>query len=137
MRIYEDRCRCATTPDFFQHFAIGHLREPVSAIFLRRGHAQHANASQTINYAARNVRLPIDLRRIEVFIEKLPKFSERIIQLDLLRSRNTRIRHHPIRYEMTLEESLGKTQRLRPRKKQFLSLLNFLLSLRVELVHQN
>src|SRR5437667_12747455 len=135
MRIYEDRCRCATTPDFFQHFAIGHLREPVSAVFLRRGHAQHANASQTINYAARNVRLPIDLRRSEVFDEKLPKFGERVIQLGLLRSWNTRIRHHPIRYEMALEKPFGEPERLRTCKKQFLSLLNLFLSLRVEFIH--
>src|SRR5437667_391970 len=65
MRVNENGCRCATPSDFFQNFAIGHLRETASAIFLRRGHAKHANASQTINYAARNVRLPIDLRRID------------------------------------------------------------------------
>jgi hypothetical protein len=33
------------------------------------------------------------------------------------------------------EKPFGKPQRLGPRKKQFLSLLNLLLSLRVELVH--
>jgi len=37
---------------------------------------------------------------------------------------------------MTLEKSLGEPERLRPRKKQFLSLLNLFLSLRVELIHQ-
>src|SRR5438552_309681 len=135
MRVNENGCRCATPSDFFQNFAIGHLREPVSAVFLGRGHAQHANASQTINYAARNVRLPIDLRRIEMFVQKFAEFSERIIQLDLLRSWDARIRHHPIRNEMPLEKSLGKTQRLRTCKKQFLSLLNLFLSLRVEFVH--
>ena len=36
---------------------------------------------------------------------------------------------------MPLEKSLRKPQRLWPRKKQFLSLLNFFLSLRVEFVH--
>src|SRR5947208_8924322 len=36
---------------------------------------------------------------------------------------------------MPLEKSLGKSQRLRPCKKQFLSLLNLLLSLRVDFIH--
>src|SRR6266496_2447590 len=70
-----------------------------------------------------------------MLIEKLPKFGERFIQLDLLRRRNARIRHHPIRDEVALEKPLGEPERLRPRKKQFLSLLNFPLSLRVEFVH--
>ena len=70
-----------------------------------------------------------------MFIEKLAKLGERFVQLDLLRSRDARIRHHPVRYEMTLEKSLGEPERLRPRKKQLLSLLNFFLSLRVEFVH--
>ena len=53
----------------------------------------------------------------------------------LLRRRDARIRHHPIGNEMSLEKSLGKPERLRPGKKQFLGLLNFFLSLRVEFVH--
>src|SRR5437667_2322419 len=65
MRVNENGCRCATPSNFLQNFAIGHLRETASAIFLRRGHAKHANASQTINYAARNVRLPIDPAKID------------------------------------------------------------------------
>jgi len=74
---------------------------------------------------------------IEMFIEKLSKLAESPVQLALLRSRNARIRHHPIGHEMTLKKSLRKAKRLRPRKKQFLCLLNFFLSLRVELVHQS
>src|SRR6266436_7254148 len=126
MRIDKNRGRCATPADFFQHFAVGHLREAAPAVFLRRGHAKHA---------ARYVCLAVDLRRIKIFVQKFAEFSERIIQLDLFRSRNARIRHHPIGNEMSLEQSLGKTERLRACKKQLLRLLNFFLSLRVELVH--
>jgi hypothetical protein len=36
---------------------------------------------------------------------------------------------------MPLKKALRETQRLRPRKKQFLRLLNFFLALRVEFVH--
>jgi hypothetical protein len=36
---------------------------------------------------------------------------------------------------MSLEKSLREPERLRPRKEQFLSLLNFFLSLRAEFVH--
>ena len=70
-----------------------------------------------------------------MFVEKLAKFAESYVQFSLLCRWNTRIRHHPIGNEMPLEKSLGKPKRLRPRKKQFLSLLNFLLSLRVEFIH--
>src|SRR5262249_11736355 len=57
------------------------------------------------------------------------------MQLALLRLWDTGIRHHPIRHEMSLEESFRKPQRLGPCKEQFLSLLNLFLSLRVEFVH--
>src|SRR4029077_1371404 len=84
---------------------------------------------------SRNVRLTIDLRRIEICIQKFAKFSQRLIQLALFRLRNARIRHHPVRDEMSLKKSFRKAERLGPCKKQFLSLLNLFLSLRVEFVH--
>src|SRR6266513_2079182 len=87
------------------------------------------------DHAARNICLSVDLRRIEVFVQKFAEFSECIIQLSLLGRRNTRIRHHPIGNEMSLEQPLGETQRLRTCKKQLLSLLNLFLALRVEFVH--
>src|SRR5438093_396503 len=68
-------------------------------------------------------------------LENLAKFPERFVQLDLLRRWDTRIRHHPIGDEVALEKPLGEPERLRPREKQFLSLLNFFLPLRVEFVH--
>ena len=59
-----------------------------------------------------------------------------LIQLALLRLGDARIRkHHPIGHEIPLEKSLRKPQRLGPCKKQFLSLLNLFLSLRVEFIH--
>src|SRR4030095_16528543 len=90
---------------------------------------------QPIDHAARNIRLPIDFRRIEICIQKFAKFSKRLIQLALLRLRDARIRHHPIRHEMPLEKSFRQPQRLGPCKEQFLSLLILFLSLRAELVH--
>src|SRR4029077_9966074 len=135
MRVYENRGGCATAADFFQHLAVRHLRETAAGVFLRRGHAEHAGPTKAIDHAARYVCLAVDLRRIKMFIQKFAEFSERIIQLDLLRSRNARIRHHPIGNEMSLEQSFGKTERLRPCKKQFFRLLNLFLSLRVEFIH--
>src|SRR5882757_7087085 len=135
MRVNKNRCRRATSPDLLQHFAVGHLRETMSAIFLRRRQAEHAGTSQPIDHATGNIRLPIDLRRIEICIQKFAKFSKSLIELALLSFRDTRIRHHPIRHEMPLEESFRKPQGLGPCKEQFLSLLNLFLSLRVELVH--
>ena len=73
--------------------------------------------------------MSIDRRRIELRIEHLPQFRQRFVQLSLLRRRNPRIRHHPIGNEMPRKQSLGKPQRLRPGKKQFLRLPNLLLSL--------
>src|SRR5215471_14781746 len=135
MRVNEYRSRRATTPDFFEHLAVGHLRESVSAILLRGGHAEHADTPQPIDHAARNICSAIDLRRVKMFVQKLPKLAQRLVQLGLLVRRNPRIWHHPVGDEMPLEQSLGKSLRLRPCKKQFLSLLNLLLSLLVEFIH--
>src|SRR6266487_6377010 len=135
MRVYENRRRCATAADFFQHFAVRHLREPAASVFLRRGHAEHAGPTKAIDHTAWYICLAVDLRRIKMFVQKLAEFSKRIIQLDLLRSRNARIRHHPIGNEMSLEKTFGEPERLRACKKQLLRLLNFFLSLRVEFIH--
>src|SRR5438874_11549998 len=135
MCVYENRRRCATLSDFFQNFAIGHLRKSAPAILLWRGHTEHTDAAQAVDHAARNVCLPIDLRSIEMLIQKLAEFGERFIQFGLLRRRNARIRHHPIRHEMALEKTFCEPKRLRSREKQFLRLLNLFLSLRVEFVH--
>src|SRR4029078_4945128 len=135
MRVNKNRRRRATSSDLFQPLAVGHLREAVSAIFLWRCHTQHADASQTIDHTARNIRLPIDLRSIEIRIQKFTKFSKSLTQPPLLRLRDARIRHYPIRDEMPLEKAFRKSQCLGPRKEQFLSLLNLFLSLCVEFVH--
>src|SRR5438132_5802887 len=135
MCINKSRRRSTTASDFLQHFAIGHLREAAASVFLRCRHPEHTNATQAVDHAAWYVCLAVDLRSVKMFVQKFAEFSERVIQLALLRSGNTRIRHHPIGNKMPLEKSLGEPECLRPCKKQFLSVLNFLLSLRVELVH--
>src|SRR5713101_7170053 len=135
MRVYENRCGCAPTSDFLQELTVSHLGKAPSAVFHWRSRTEHADAPKTIDDLARNICLSIYLRRIELLIEKLPQFSQRLVQLRLLRCRDAWIRHHPIGNEMTLEKPLGKTKRLRPGEKQFLSLLDFLLPLRVEFVH--
>src|SRR5215813_5811092 len=135
MRIHENRCRCAAAADLFQNFAVGHLRETMPAIFLRCSHAKHADPAKSVNHAARNVRFPVHFRWIEMLIQKLTKVTERLVQLGLLCRWDAWIRHDPIRDEMTLEKTLGKTKRLRASKKQFFRLLNFLLSFGVELIH--
>ena len=68
-------------------------------------------------------------------VQKLAKLGKSSVHFDLLRRRNTRIRHYPIGDEMSLEKALGETKCLRTCKQQFLCLLNLLLSLRVELIH--
>jgi hypothetical protein len=135
MCVYENRRRRAAPPDFFQNFAVGHLRKSMPAILLRGGHTEHANAAQAVDHAARNVCLPIDLCSIEISIEKFAQLRERLIELTLFRRLNARIRHHPIRYEMALEKAFREPKRLWPREKQFLRLLNLFLSLRVDFVH--
>ena len=98
-------------------------------------HAEHANSAESINHAARYIRCSVDFRRIEMLVQKLAKLGKSSVQFDLLRCRDARIRHYPIGNEMALEKTFGKPERLRTCKKQFLILLNFLLSLRVELIH--
>ena len=105
------------------------------AIFLRRSHAKHANSAESINHAVRYIRFSVDFRRIEMLVQKLAKLGKSSVQFDLLRRRDARIRHYPIGNEMALEKTFGKAERLRTCKKQLLGLLDFFLSLRVELIH--
>ena len=71
-----------------------------------------------------------------MFVEKLPKFRKRLVQLRLLRCRDVWIRHHPIGNEMTLEKAFRKAKRLWPREEELLRLLNFPLPLRLDFIQE-
>ena len=117
VRVHKHRCRCAAAADLLQNSAVRHLGEPVTANFRRRSRTEHADSSQSIDHITRNVRLPIDLRRIEMFIQKFAQLTKRLVDLRLFRCRDPRIRHHPIGNEMALEQAFDKTERLRAGKK--------------------
>src|SRR5437773_10075032 len=136
VRVYENRCRRATAADFLKHSAVGHLRKTASTVFHWRGRSEHADATESIDNLARNIRLSIYLNRIEMFIEKLPKFRQRLVQLGLLRCWDAWIRHHPIGNETTLEKTFRQAKRLWPREEELLRLLNLLLPLRSDFVHE-
>src|SRR5205085_6223700 len=119
MRVHENGCRCATPADRLQNFAVRHLAKTVAANFFWRSRAEHADSSESIDHVARNVRLPVDFHRIEMFIQKLAQFSEGLVDLSLFRRRDPRIRHHPIGNKMSLEQSFDETKRLRTVEQQF------------------
>src|ERR1700737_1357095 len=127
MGVHKDRCRGAARADFFQNFAVRHLRKTVSAVFHRRGDSQNADAPQTVNHFARNLRLSIYLYGVELGIEKLVQFGKRLVELSLLRCRHTRIGHHPIRYEMPEKKAFCEPERLRSSENKLFRLLPFLL----------
>ena len=136
VRVCENRSGRATAADFLQHLAVRHLRKSAAAKLRRRRHSQHADARETVDQFAWDIFIPIDGDRIESSIEKLPDFRERSVQLRLLRRRDARIRHRPIRDKLPEEQSLGETKFLTPGKEQLLGLLNFLLSLDFRFVHR-
>ena len=113
MRVHKHRCRCAAPADFLQNFAIRHLGESVTANFFRCSRAEYADSSQSIDHITRNVRLPIDFRRVKVFIQKFAQLTQRLVDLRLFRCRNPRIRHHPIGNEVALKQAFDETERLR------------------------
>ena len=115
--------------DLLQNFAVGHLAEPVTANFLRCGRAKYADSSKSIDHVTRDISLPVDLRRIEMLIEKLAQLVQRLVDPRLFGCRDPRIRHHPIGNEMTGEQAFNETKRLWTGEQQFLGLLHFLLSL--------
>jgi len=100
---------CAPAADFFQHFAVGHLRKAVSAISFRRSHPEHADAPQTINHASWNVCLPIDLPRIEMFVQKFAEFRS-VSSIPSVGPPEYANTASPNRNEMSLEQPLGKTK---------------------------
>ena len=136
VRVYENRCRRATAADFLKHPAVGHLRKTASTVFHWRGRSEHADATESIDNLAWNIRLSIYLGGVEMFVEKLAEFRKRLVQLRLLRCRDAWIRHHPVGNEMTLEKTFREAKRLRPPEEEFLRLLNFLLPLRFDFVHK-
>src|SRR5260370_11556992 len=108
MSVEEHGGRRAAAADFFQHLAIRHWRKPAAAVLGGRSHPEHAHAPEAVNYVARNLCLSIYCCGVELLIEKLAQFRERVVQLGLLRRRNARIRQHPIGHEMTLEKTFRK-----------------------------
>src|SRR5437867_5874316 len=129
MGIDKNRGRRTTASDLFQNPAIRHLRKTAPAVFGRRCHAEDADAPESVNYLARNICLPIYLRRIEFLVEKVAKFGERCVQFRLLCCRDQRIGYHPIGHKTAEKKAFCKTKRLRPREEQLLRLSDFLLTL--------
>ncbi len=121
--------------NFFQKFAVNHLRKTPSAIFHWGGRTKHPNASQPIDDVARDICLSIYLGGVEMFVEKLAELDKSSIRLGLLRCRDARIRHYPIRDEMTLEKTFRKAKCLGPREEELLRLLNLFLP-RFDFVHK-
>ena len=62
-----------------------------------------------------NIRLAIDLLRIEVFIEKRAQLRDGAIDFGLLRVGEPRIGHGPVGHEISEEQSLGEAKLLRAR----------------------
>src|ERR1043166_2064894 len=135
MCVNENRCRCTTASDLFKDFAVRHLRKFMAANFFRRSCAKNADSTKPINDTARDIGLPIDLGWIEIFVEKIAQLGKGAIDLGLFRGGDARIRHPPVRHEMSLKKSLNKAQRLRSAEKQLLSLLNLLLPFDIDLAH--
>src|SRR4029077_8520508 len=123
MRVYKHRCRCATTTDLFEDLAVRHLSESVTADFFRCSRTENADSSQSIDHVPRNVRLSIDLGRIQMFIQEFAQLAPRLFDPGLFCRRDPRIRHHPVGHEMSGEQSFNKPERLRPGKEQLLGLL--------------
>src|SRR5437763_1038721 len=129
VRVHENRRRRAARTDLLQNLRIRELRKTMTAVLSRRGHSENPDPSQTVDHIARNVGLSIDLRRIELRVQKGAQFFQRLIELCLLGLRDPRIRHHPVGNEMPLKKSFNKAKRLRTGEQQFLGLLHFLLPL--------
>ena len=110
MRVGEDRGRGAARSDFLEHRAVGHLGKSAAADFLRRGHAENADAAEAVDHVARDVRLAVDCLRVEMFIQKVPQLGHGTIDLRLLRVGQARIGHGPIGHEVSEEESLGEAK---------------------------
>ena len=137
VRIHKNRSRCAAAADFFQDFGSW----PSARIRVRHiPSAQSApstpTAPESINHACAEYP-PVDRSSAGSRCSSRNWRSSVSVSSnsDLLRRRDARIRHHPIGNEMALEKTFGETERLRTCEKQFLGLLNFFLSLRVELIH--
>src|SRR5207247_164329 len=76
--VYENRSRSAAAADLFHHATIGHLRETAPAYVPRRGHSEYTETGEPVDDFARDVRLPVNRRRVEVPVEKRAQSLERV-----------------------------------------------------------
>ena len=136
MRVRKHGRRGAPRANFLEDFAVSPLRKSTAAVFLRRGHSKNADAGKPVDQISRNIRCPINRHRIQILIEEFANLRERGLKLRLLRRRDARVGHRPIRHEASQKESLGKSQRLRPGKEQLFRFFDFFLPLDVCFVHK-
>ena len=131
MRVCENRGRGAASTDFLQNLAILHLGKTAAAHFSRCGHAEDADAPESVDHVAGNIRLAIDFLRVEMFVQKDAQLRDGAIDVGLLRVGQAGIRHGPIGHEVPEEKSFCEAKLLPAAKKQLLSLLNLFLPLNV------
>ena len=136
VRVRKNGGRSATRADFLEDLAVGPLGKTTAAVFLRRGHPEHADPRQPVDHMSRNIRRPIDRHRIQILIEEFADLRERFVELGLLRGGDPRIGHGPIRHKASQKQSLGEAERLRPGKKQFFGFFDFFLPLDFCFVHK-
>jgi hypothetical protein len=113
-------------------------RAPISSRILQYALCENPRPPYSfgaVDQMTRDVGVAIDRDRIEMLIQKHADFGERLIQLRLLRRRDSRIRHRPIRHKAPEKKPLGETERLRPREEKLLGFLDFLLPLNFHFVH--
>jgi len=94
VRVYENRCRCATAADFLQEFAIGHLRKTPSAVFHWRSRTEHTDAPEPVDDLTRNIRLSIYLHRIEMLVEELRRVKSAAEQRCIQAASDWAVRGH-------------------------------------------
>src|SRR5204862_5060823 len=136
VRVCENRGRSAARPDFLENLAVCPLGKSTATIFLRCGHPKDTDTTEPLDHISWNVRCSIDCNGIQFLVEKLAHLGQRLIELNLLRSRNAWIRHCPIRNKPPKKKPLGKSQRLRSGKKQLLRFFDFFLPLDFRFVHK-
>src|SRR5258708_7001130 len=112
MGIDEYACRGAMPADHFHDSAISELGKPVTAEFVWRCHAQHADFSQSGDDFGRNIGSAVDSGCVDLLRGKPANLGYRLVGDIALLRLDLRIGEYQWGVEMPKEQALGEPQRL-------------------------
>src|ERR1700724_2310559 len=110
VRVDENGSAGVMASDHFHHLGERQLRESTAPDLLRRGHAQDSHLAEAIDDCLRDLGIPVDGCRVDMFVAVSTYFGDCLLNdLALLRTQ-IGIREQERSVEVSEEETLGEAE---------------------------